>query len=142
MRFPRGLVYLLAAAVVVPIALRSSSAASAGWPAQGTGSTAGAGTVLPTGTAPRATVTGTSVTLSWTAATMTDGGAVAGYIVSKYNAATGSPATVGAGCSGVVTAPACTEQSTAAGTWVYTVTPVQMTWTGGQSPDSATVTVA
>ncbi len=66
---------------------------------------------------------------------------MAGYIVNRYNASTGAPATVGAGCSGVVTTTTCTEVSVAPGTWVYTDTPVQVNWTGGASPDSSAIVV-
>ena len=82
-----------------------------------------------------------SVTLSWTAATFPSGAAVAGYEIERLNAANGTPATVGAGCSGVVSATTCTEISVPAGSWVYTVTPVQKNWTGATSPDSSLLTV-
>ncbi len=96
---------------------------------------------MPTGTAPAGSASGTAVTISWSAATMANGVAVAGYIINRYNSSTGAPATVGAGCSGVVTTTTCTEPSVAPGTWVYTETPVQLNWTGSHSPESPPIVV-
>lgn len=133
----RLLVVLLAA----PVALLPASAALAAWSAAGSGSAAGAAAVMPSGAAPSGSVAGTSVTVSWTAAQLSSGAAVAGYLISRTNANTGAPGTVGAGCSGVVTSTTCTEQSVPAGTWVYTDTPVQLNWSGGASPSSASLVV-
>jgi hypothetical protein len=130
---------LLAISLAIPLALAPASAAFAAWSAQGPGSAAGAATVMPTGTAPSGTVAGAAVTITWTAAKFANGTAVAGYVINRYDASTGMPATVGAGCSGVVTTTTCTERSVPPGTWVYTDTPVQLTWTGGASPDSAPI---
>lgn len=102
---------------------------------------AGAAAVMPTGTAPTGRAAGAAVTINWSAAEFQNGAAVAGYVVNRYDASTGTTETLGAGCSGVVTTTTCTEQSVPAGTWVYTDTSVQMTWTGGQSPASARIVV-
>lgn len=79
--------------------------------------------------------------MSWTAAALSNGTGVAGYTVSRYDSVTGTQQVVGAGCSGVVTTTSCTESSVPAGSWVYTDTPVQLSWTGGQSGQSGTVVV-
>ncbi len=126
----------------VSLALGPASPALAAWSAHGSASAAGAATVMPTGTAPSGSASGVNVTISWTAAKMASGTAVAGYTISRYNASSGASATVNANCSGTVTTTTCTEDSVPAGTWVYTDTPVQGHWTGGQSPDSASITVA
>lgn len=131
--------YLIAAALAVPLVLGPSTVALATWAAPGLGSAAGATAVMPTGSAPSGSDAGTSVTIRWAAATFANGTAVAGYVVTRLNAETGAPATVGAGCSGIVTATACTELSVPPGTWVYTDTPVQRNWTGGVSPESVPV---
>jgi len=123
------------------LALAPASVAEAAWTAQGPGSAAGAATVMPTGATPGATVLRNQITVSWAPSTLSGGTDVSGYIVNRYNAATGGTATVGAGCSGVVTTTSCTEDSVPPGTWVYTETPVQMNWTGGQSAESAPVVV-
>jgi hypothetical protein len=127
--------------VALAAALAPSSAALAAWSLQASGSSAGAATVMPGGTAPSGSAAGASVTISWTAAVFPAGTAVAGYVISRYNASTGAPATVNAGCSGLVTTTTCTEQSVQPGTWVYTDTPVQASWTGPASPDSAPIVV-
>ena len=118
------------------------SAALAAWTAPGAGAGAGAATTMPTGGQPTGTATRQSVTLRWPAATMGNGTDVAGYVIARYNAVNGSQATVGPGCSGVVTTTTCTETSVPAGSWTYTDTPVQMSWTGGQSPPSAPISVS
>ncbi|MGO9559701.1 MAG: hypothetical protein ACLPQS_02740 [Acidimicrobiales bacterium] len=138
-RYPYAIALLLA--VPVALALGPASVALAAWSTQGSGSAAGAAPTMPTGTAPSGSAVSQSVTISWSAADMSNGTAVAGYVVKRYNSSTGAPATVGTGCSGTVAATTCTEQSVALGTWVYTVTPVQVNWTGVQSPESSPITV-
>ncbi len=137
-RQPRLVLVLLLA---IPLMLLSASAAGAAWSAPGAGSAAGAAATMPTGTAPAGTVAGAAVTVTWSAAQLSSGAVVAGYLISRFNADTGAPATVGAGCSGVITTTTCTEQSVPSGTWVYTDTPVQLSWTGGASPQSPPVEV-
>jgi len=123
------------------LAVIAAPAAQAAWSTPGAGSGAGAATVMPSGTAPGGSADGTSVTVTWTAAAFPGGTAVAGYVVKRYNSSTGTAATVGASCSGVITTTTCTESSVTPGTWVYTDTPVQANWTGGQSPDSTAIVV-
>jgi hypothetical protein len=96
---------------------------------------------MPSGGQPTASATGNSVTVSWPTAYFPDGQSVFGYVIHRFNAATGAQATVGATCSGTVTSTACTEQSVPAGTWTYTDSPVQDNWSGSQSPASAGVIV-
>jgi hypothetical protein len=131
----------LALVAGISLAIGPGAPALAAWSAQGSGSAAAAATVMPAGTAPNGSASGLSVTISWTAASMDNGTAVAGYSISRYNASTHASATVNAGCSGTVTSTTCTENNVPAGTWVYTDTPVQGHWTGGQSPDSTAVVV-
>ncbi len=131
----------LTLAAGVPLAIGPTSPALAAWSAHALGSAAGAATVMPTGSAPAGRVSGTSVIVSWPVATFASGAPVAGYVVMRFNAVNGTPATVGSSCSGVVATTTCTEASVPAGSWIYTETPVQLNWTGGQSPDSTTVVV-
>lgn len=121
-------------AAIVP-----ASAAMAAWVTSGSGTGSGAAATMPTGLTPTASANGLLITVSWGSASLSSGTAVAGYTVARYNATTGSQATVGGTCAGIVTATTCTEQVTA-GSWVYTDTPVQQNWTGGQSPQSSAVT--
>lgn len=136
---PRPLALTLAAGVL--LAIGPTLPALAAWSAHASGNAAGAATIMPTGYAPVGKVSGTSVTVSWSASTLASGAPVAGYVVNRFNAVNGTPATVGSACSGVVAATNCTEESVPAGSWVYTETPVQLSWTGGISPDSAAVVV-
>lgn len=96
---------------------------------------------MPAGGPPVGSASGTSVTIRWPATTLSNGAPVAGYVIARFNSLNGAAATVGAGCSGVVTATTCTEQGVPSGTWIYTDTPVQLNWTGTPSPASAPVSV-
>jgi hypothetical protein len=139
---PPALVVLAALApLALSLALVPASSALATWATHGSGTATGAASVMPTGSTPAGTVAGSSVTVSWPASTLPGGAPVGGYIVNRFDAVNGAPATVGSGCSGVVANTTCTEQSVPAGSWEYTVTPVQLNWTGGESPDSAAVVV-
>ena len=115
--------------------------AAASWSGAGSGSAAAAAAVMPSGKTPTGGAVGTSVTLDWSAATFANGSAVAGYVINRYSTGTGVQATVGAGCAGIVTTTTCTESAVPPGSWMYTETPVQNNWTGGQSADSAPIVV-
>jgi hypothetical protein len=115
--------------------------ALAAWSTSGSGAAGGAATKMPSGNVPTANASGSSVTVSWPTAKFVDGTPVAGYVVKRYDAASGAAATVGAGCSGTVTATSCSEQSVPAGSWAYTDTPVLDNWTGSESASSQPVTV-
>ncbi|HWH11110.1 MAG TPA: chitobiase/beta-hexosaminidase C-terminal domain-containing protein [Solirubrobacteraceae bacterium] len=80
--------------------------------------------------------------MSWGASTLSNGQAVAGYLVKRYISG-GALQTTLAGCSGTITATTCTESDVPAGVWQYTVTPVIGTnWQGVESLESGGVTVA
>src|SRR5919201_4523239 len=111
---------------VLPLSLAAlalPSAALASWNVSGSGSGYSRTKTMPAGNAPTANVSNRNVTVSWTASTLSGGGAVDGYIVKRYNGS-GQQQTIGANCSGTITALSCTENSVPAGTWKYTVTPV------------------
>ena len=79
-------------------------------------------------------VNGQDVTLNWTATTTVSGASVTGYTIARYSVASGgTPTAATGGCSGTVTALTCTEQSVAAGTWYYAVTPKIALWAGAES---------
>ncbi len=138
----RRVPWLIAAALAVPLALGPAAPATAAWSAVGTGGSAAAASVMPTGSAPSGSAVGSSVTVSWTPVTLTDGASVAGYVITRYNKVTGTPGTVGSACTGIVTTTTCTENSVPPGTWIYIDTPVVINWTGGESPGSAPVVVS
>lgn len=141
-RLPFGLRLLLGLGLAVPLGLTCTSSAGAAWSSGGGGTAASLSYTMPEGAQPTASVSRTSVTLSWPAALLPDGAGVAGYEIARFNAANGSEAIVGAGCSGTVTGTTCTELNVPAGTWTYADTPVQDNWVGGRSADSVSVTVA
>jgi hypothetical protein len=109
---------------------------SAGTGASGTGSAAAVS--VGAGATPTAVSSGSSVTVSWAASTLTNGTAVSGYRVKRYNATTLAVQTLGSGCAGQIAALSCTESSVPNGQWEYTVTPLFATnWTGAESAMSA-----
>jgi len=137
----RPVLWAIATVLAVSVALGSAAPAMAVWATGGIGSANGAASVMPTGNAPAGSAVGSSVTVSWSPATFLNGVPVAGYVVTRSNAVTGSTGTVGSGCAGIVVTTSCTEASVPSGTWIYSDTPVQMTWTGGQSAGSAPILV-
>ena len=83
-----------------------------------------------------------TVTVTWTASTLSTTTPVTGYEVNRYDATALAPQTIGSACAGLVTAATCTEDGVPTGTWVYTVTPRFATnWQGAESAPSLTQTV-
>ena len=136
----RALRFAVAFGVLAPFCLAAPTALAA-WSASGTGQGGAAAATMPTGVSPTGSATVSSVTIRWTAVTLSNGAPVAGYVISRFNALNGSAATVGPGCAGVVTTTTCTELSVPSGAWIYTDTPVLQSWTGGASPASAPIVV-
>jgi hypothetical protein len=88
------------------------------------------------------TASGRNVTVTWSAATFVEGGAVPGYVVRRFNAVTSAEAATGAACSGVVAATTCVEANVPTGSWKYTVTPAAGIWLSpNQSAQSPAVTI-
>jgi len=132
---------LVLACAIPVLALSAPALAAASWSTSGSGQATGAADTMPAGTQPSGQVTRGSVLLSWAPSTFSDGQAVQGYEVSRVNAATGGSGIVGGTCSGLVTVVTCADASVPSGGWLYTVTPVQLSWTGAPGPASATVVV-
>ena len=120
------------------VLLALCSPAAASWNGNGSGPSYAKARSLPAPAAPTTSVTGRSVTVSWTA----PGGAVpvTGYLVKRYNGSDVEQ-TVLAGCTGTIATTSCTENAVPAGSWRYTVTAVRGNWRGSESPKSATVTM-
>jgi hypothetical protein len=98
---------------------------------------------MPGGNQPSVSATGgRTVTVSWAASTLPGPTPVNGYIVARYDAGSGTPASIGASCTGTIAALTCSETRVPPGSWVYAVTPRHGQWAGAQSPSSLTVTVA
>jgi hypothetical protein len=106
------------------------------------GSGAAAASSVNQGATPTASVTGSTVTVSWTATTLANGQAVSGYLVKRYDAGTLASQTILSACTGTIAATSCVESGVPNGSWKYTVTPVLATnWQGPESAKSATVVV-
>jgi len=127
----------------------SAAPASAYWKATGAGTGSATVDTLLGGPQPAASVSGQTVTVSWTQTAFRgsplgtySGG---GYTIKRYPAAGGTAVTPNATCdtavSGATTTLSCQEASTPLGSWQYTVTPVLKTWTGAESVKSAAVAV-
>jgi hypothetical protein len=133
----RGVTTIAALCAMTLVAVPSAHAA---WSPPGTGSQTAKARTMPTGSTPTASVSNRNVTVSWTQATI-GGSPVQGYLVKRYDT-NGNVQTIGAGCSGLVTAVSCTETAVPAGSWTYSVTPKQQNWLGTESARSSAVTVA
>lgn len=107
------------------------------------GNGAAAAAVVSQGSTPSAAVSDRTITVSWAATTLSTGEPVTGYQIRRYDLATLTQQSIGAGCSGTIATTACTETRVPAGQWVYSVTPVIGTnWQGQESFKSSPVTVA
>ncbi len=124
---------------VILLACAGPAVASAAWSGSGAVTGQAQAATMPSGAAPTVSATGHSVTLSWNAGTLL-GQSLNGYTVKRYSAG-GVAQTVGAGCSGTITAVSCTESAVPAGTWTYTVTPLLDSWLGTESSASSAVTI-
>jgi Ice-binding-like/Bacterial Ig-like domain len=121
----------------------TTGVAWAGWSVASVPGGAGAATAssVETATAPTAVAAANSITVSWPAATLSNGHPVDGYLVARYDAGAHTQQSISAGCAGVVAATTCTENGLPDGRWVYTVTSVIGThWIGAESMASAPVT--
>src|SRR5690242_1898444 len=96
-------------AVALVVATGMAVPAYAAWNANGSGSAGSTAEVMPSGSKPTGTGSGTTVRVTWSAVKMSGGDAVAGYVISRYNATTHAKAAVGGACAGVVTATSCSE---------------------------------
>jgi hypothetical protein len=132
----RGISILLGVTLVALLPV----SAFAGWSSPGAGSGYSQARALASGNVPTGTVSGRSVTVSWTAS----GGTVpvSGYVVKRYDSTTGVVQTIGSGCSGTIAGLTCTEQAVPGGQWRYSITTLNNNWRGAESAKSAAATVA
>ena len=117
---------------MVVVALIGATAASAYWPASGTGSTTAAVATLapPTNVTVPANST-PNVAISWTASAGTT--APAGYYVTRITGSTSMPA-CGSSPTALVTGTSCTDSAAPEGTHTYVVTAVHRSWTATSAP--------
>ena len=121
--------------------LVAPSAAGAAWSSPGSGGQWARAISLSGGNTPSASVSNRSVTVSWSATTLPGGAPVAGYTVRRYSTG-GALQSIGSACSGTVSTTSCVESGVPGGTWRYSVQPKQGNWTGAESSQSSSVTVA
>lgn len=135
----RKLLVAFALAVVAPVGV-----AWAYWAVTSTpgGNGASAVTSMNQGSTPTSSTTGNAVTVTWSATTLSNGHAVDGYTITRYDLATHTAQTTLSGCAGTVATTTCTETGVPAGDWVYSVTPVfGVNWRGAVSASSSSTTV-
>src|ERR1700716_1936993 len=137
-RRPRSLI--IAASIAVFSA--GGLVAWAAWTSQGNGLAAAKSLSMPTGNTPTVSLSGTTVTVAWAESDFANGAAVHAYRVQRYAQGSATAITPGADCGGTISALTCAENAVPGGTWQYTVTPLQGTWTGAESPKSQPVTVS
>ena len=137
-RPPRSLI--IAAAIATFSA--GGLVAWAAWSSQGNGPGAAKSLSMPGGNTPTASVSGTTVTVGWSASVFANGVAVQGYRVRRYAEGSTTAITPGADCGGTITALTCAENAVPGGSWQYTVTPYQGNWVGAESGKSPPVTVS
>jgi hypothetical protein len=137
----RAIRWLLGMTLGLVTTIVGATTAGATWSLQGSGSGASGALTMPTGATPIVRSVGSTVSLSWTAATFVDGVPVSGYMITRYNTINASVSVVGGTCTGPVSTTSCVDLSVPPGTWFYTDTPVVNSWTGGQSADSSPATV-
>ncbi len=125
---------------MIALAATFVGVASASWLTSAAGSGRAAAQNVNAGNQPTVQANGSSVTVSWSATTLSGGGAVAGYQVKRYDNSNVLQV-IGPNCDVVIAGLTCTETSVPNGVWKYSVTPVQGSWSGAESPKT-TVTVA
>jgi hypothetical protein len=97
---------------------------------------------MPGGNTPSVSSSGHDVTLSWAASVLAGSPSnvdVAGYTITRYQGGAAQAAT--GGCAGTVAALTCIETAVPSGTWTYTITPHQGSWTGAESAPSSSITI-
>ena len=121
--------------------LAPPAAAQAAWTGNGAGSQNAKAITLPAGNTPSAVVSNRNVTVSWAVSNLPGGGPVSGYVVKRYDGS-GNAQTIGSACTGTIAALTCTEQAVPPGAWKYSVAAKQGNWTGAESAQSTSATVA
>ena len=124
--------------------------AAAYWHAGGTGSGQAPVDTLAGGNQPTVSASGGTVTVQWTQSVLqgspVGGYSGGGYTIRRYPAAGGAAVTPNGGCAATISGTAatlsCTDSGAPAGSWRYTIAPLLRSWTGPESPTSASVTVA
>ena len=133
----------LIAALATLLLLANASLASAAWSDSNAGAGRAKATSMQTPVPPGASVSGVlfdTVTVTWPAAAYANGAMVGSYTVRRYNALTGTAATVLAASAGTISATSCVESSVPPGSWKYTVTAAAGAWRSAESLQTTAVT--
>jgi hypothetical protein len=132
---------LLAIAIVAGLSCQAAFGYWSGSDNLGAGRGAAGAATVEQGAAPTVSEAGpTNVVVAWASSGLSNGVPVDGYVVKRYDAATGAEATIGSGCAGTIAPRTCTEPNAPAGNWQYSVVPVFASdWRGLESPKSAAV---
>jgi len=127
-----------AAVVTATAALGVLAEWSYAWSASGSGSGDGVTSSVNAGDAPAAAVAGSTVDLTWVAATLANGAPVTGYVIKRYDSTGVTEQTISAGtCASTVAGTSCSETGVPAGVWTYSVTPAVNSWRGAESPQTS-----
>jgi len=130
------------AALVVVVSVVSAPFISwAAWTSRAVGPARAVSQSVPQGPAPVAVAVGSSVTVSWSETVLSGGTSATGYRLTRYPAASGTPAAMSTTCTGVIAGLSCVETGVPPGSWRYTVTPVHNGWTGAESAFGSAVSV-
>ena len=117
-------------------------AATAFWGSISGGSGVATADAVAQGSKPITAVSGTSVTVTWTASTTAAGRPVTGYSIARYATAAAGTGIAAAGtCTGTIAALSCVDNNVPTGTWYYAVTPLLSAWQGAESTRSAPTAV-
>jgi len=112
------------------------------WSVTASGIGAAGAAVVNHGEKPSGVVADDTVTLTWPSSALSNGEAVDGYAITRYDAVTLVSQTLLSSCRGIVETTVCTEVDVPAGTWSYTVTPlIGAQWRGAESDRSEPVVV-
>ncbi len=132
---------LLSATAVVAL-FSCVAGADASWGGNGSGNGYSKARSMPGGNTPTPSITGRNVTVSWSTSSFAGGGPnINDYTVKRYDTGGGAQ-TIGANCSGTISALTCTEDNVPSGSWKYSVTPKAGTnWVGTESSQSTTQVV-
>lgn len=95
---------------------------------------------LPQGATPSASVSGATVTVTFSMVSTTSGAQITTYSSTRYNASTNAAAAISGTCSVSASAVTCSD-TPGDGQWKYSDTPTIANWVGVESAKSSAVTV-
>jgi hypothetical protein len=122
---------------VVVLTLLLAAAAVAYWTAGGSGDASATAATLNAPTNVSANASGSTVFVSWTGSTLSNGAAVQDYYVTRTNTSTSATsAACGSSPSSPVSGTSCSDTSVPSGTYTYEVTAVYYSWTAVSAASS------